>query len=191
MTAMACEAPPKGAAEVLANRFGALVPVLVTDRLILRAPRVTDFPVYAEIACTERGKGISGPMSRADAWWDFVQLASGWMLHGHGGWAIEDRADHTVYGFVILGLEPGDLETELGYLLAARAEGRGVAFEAAIAARDWAGTDLNRRTLVSYIAPDNARSIRLATRLGAVPDGSVSGDDGAALIYRHSLQVRH
>jgi hypothetical protein len=62
-------------------------------------------------------------------------------------------------------------EPELGWQLQIEAEGKGYAFEAAIAMRDWAFQVRKLKTLVSYIGPDNARSIRLADRLGATLDG--------------------
>ena len=188
---MACEIPSTGVAADVAHRFAALVPVLTTDRLVLRAPRVEDFALYAEVACTDRGAGIGGPMSRADAWWDFVQLASGWMLHGHGGWTIEERDTGEALGFLLIGLEPGDQEPELGYLLGAKAEGRGIAQEAARAVLAFARDTLKRKTLVSYIDAANTRSIRVAERLGAQPDGEVSFEGDTAFVYRHNLTGAH
>jgi RimJ/RimL family protein N-acetyltransferase len=188
---IACETPSTGVAANIAQSFAALVPVLKTDRLILRAPRVEDFAVYAETACSDRGAGIGGPMNRADAWWDFVQLASGWMLHGHGGWTIEGRETGETLGFVLIGLEPGDQEPELGYLLGAKAEGRGIAQEAARAVLAFARDTLKCKTLVSYIDAANARSIRVAERLGAQRDGDVTFEGETALVCRHNLTGAH
>ena len=53
----------------------------------------------------------------------------------------------------------------------APAEGRGVAMEAAIAARAYAYRVLGWQTAVSMIDPGNARSIRLAQRLGCRMEG--------------------
>lgn len=173
------ETPPVGIPAEQAARFQALVPVLTTRRLTLRAPQVADFDTYAEIVCGPRGAYIGGPMNREDAWFDFIQLSSCWQLHGHGGWTITGGGE--TLGFVILGLEPGDQEVELGFLFRAAAEGQGYAREAAIAARNHAFNTLNLPSLVSYIAPKNTRSAALAERLGAYPDGTVDG----CTIYRH------
>jgi RimJ/RimL family protein N-acetyltransferase len=53
--------------------------------------------------------------------------------------------------------------------------------------RDWAFTVRGLKTLVSYIAPPNVRSIRLAERLGAVPDIKAARQEGDAddLVFRH------
>ncbi|MGB1035366.1 MAG: GNAT family N-acetyltransferase, partial [Primorskyibacter sp.] len=137
MTRARHEIPPHAPGAVaLSAQMAALVPVLHTDRLVLRAPALADFPVWADIMCGPRSLHLGGPMMRDDAWADFIQLASGWYFHGHGGWTITQG--DAVMGFVLLGLEPGDAEPELGFLLCAEAEGHGIAFEAASAARAYA-----------------------------------------------------
>ena len=179
------EEPTPGPAVDIAHAFAANVPVIRTGRLILRAVRLEDFPGYASILCTDRGRFAGGPLSRADAWSDFATLSAGWVLHGHGGWAVAKTATGDLLGFVLLGLEPGDVEVELGYLFLEDAEGQGFATEAAAAARDWAFNTLCLQTFVSYIASKNARSIALAERLGAVEDTPKDWPKGN-VVYRHA-----
>ena len=183
-----CETMPQGVAAEMANQFAMMVPELRTKRLQLRAPRPEDFAVYAEIACGSRGKGIGGPMSRDEAWYDFGSLASGWMLRGHGGWTITLKGNSEAIGFVLIGAEPGDEEPELGYLIAEAFEGKGYASEAAAAVRDYAFDTLRLPGLVSYIFPSNAPSIAVAKRLGAFEAGNAiyAGDDEPSLVYRYS-----
>lgn len=173
-----------GVAEHVANGFAACVPTLVGKRIGLRAVRLADFDAYAQVACTERGAYIGGPMKREDAWYDFLSLCSGWMLHGHGGWAVEEADTGKLAGFVCLGLEPGDQEVELGFLLCSWAEGKGMAFEAAVEARTYAWTALKLKTLVSYIDARNTRSIALAKRLGAFDDTPADFETGMR-VFRH------
>ncbi len=175
----ACETPRNGPAAMFALQLQGQLPLLVTERLLLRAPKVEDFEAFASIACTERGTYFGGPMTREDAWADFTQMTATWLLHGHGVWTIGRAGD--IAGFVLLGFEPGDLEPELGFLLLPHAEGDGIGFEAATAARDHAFETLGWRTLVSYIDPENTRAQRLAARLGAARDGIV--DD--AQVWRY------
>ncbi len=56
--------------------------------------------------------------------------------------------------------------SELGYVLARHAQGRGLAGEAARAWLDVASTQLGLDRLTAVIHPDNAPSRALATRLG-------------------------
>lgn len=179
------EEPTPGPAVEIAHAFAANVPVIRTARLILRAVRLEDFPGYASILCTNRGRFAGGPLSREDAWSDFATLSAGWVLHGHGGWAVMETATGDLLGFVLLGLEPGDAEVELGYLFLEDAGGRGFATEAAEAARDWAFNALGLQTFVSYIASENIRSIALAERLGAVEDTPKDWPRGN-VVYRHA-----
>lgn len=177
--------PTPGPAAEIAAMFSELVPHLQTERTRLRAPRLSDFDAYTEIACTERGTHIDGPSSQEDAWFDFLSLSSGWMLHGHGGWAVEENATGALLGFVILGLEPGDHDIELGFLFREAAEGKGFAFEAASAVRDWAFEHLELPALDSYIDERNTRSIALAKRLGAMDETPQDWAGTGAKRYRH------
>lgn len=180
-----------GKAALLARRIADEVPVLRTARLVLRAPRITDFPAFLDIVGGPRGAHVGGPMSRDDAWFDFAGMSSCWMLHGHGGWTVTDKRDDSVLGFTILGLEPGDREPELGFLLTEIAEGHGYAFEAATEARKFALATLRLPSLVSYVAPGNARSIALAEKLGAVRDEAAEAEiDDDILVYRHAPDRR-
>lgn len=172
--------PCAAQARQLADR----IPVLETRRLVLRAPKLEDFRAYAEIAGSARG-GFLGQETRADAWYDFSAMVAAWVLRGHGLWAITARQDGTLLGFVLVGFEPGDEEHELGFMLCAEAEGHGYAAEAAEAARAYGFAEMKLPSLVSYIAPDNARSVALAERIGAFADGRMGHAEDAARIYRH------
>lgn len=187
MTALPCEAaPPRGPAADLAARLRALVPVLTTERLTLRALTMDDFPLVAEIATGPRAAGIGGPMSREDAWYEFAQMNMTWLVRGHGYWAVTDTASGELLGFAGIGFEPGDREPELGYFFSAAAEGRGLASEAVARARDWGFADAALETLVSYVLVHNSRSIALAERLGAVRDGDITDGSETLHVFRHN-----
>lgn len=183
---MPCEIPATGPAAAFAARMQAMLPVLETERLRLRAPAITDFPAYADIALSPRGSYLVSEQTREAAWLDFCQMVAAWTLRGHGVWTVETRADGAVVGFVLLGFEPGDNEPELGYLFLPRSEGRGLAREAAQAARNHAFGPLDLPSLVSTIDHGNDRSARLAERLGAARDPlAEAAYDGKIRVYRH------
>lgn len=181
------ETPTTGPCAEIAASFQALVPVLETDRLVLRAPRIEDFQPFADAVLSERGHFFGHHDNRESAWYDFIQLNVTWMLRGHGAWAITDRTDGALYGFVHIGAEPGDMEAELGYLVTAEGEGRSIAYEACRAACDYAYGTLGFKTLVSCVDPANARSAALAKRLGASRDSMAETALGADTnhVYRH------
>jgi RimJ/RimL family protein N-acetyltransferase len=65
-------------------------------------------------------------------------------------------------------------EVEIGWLLAREHWGDGYATEAAVAARDWAFTELGLPRLVSLILPGNDRSVRVAEKLGETYERDVT-----------------
>ena len=75
--------------------------------------------------------------------------------------------------------------TELGWALASSHWGKGLATEAAQAVRVWAYADRGIERLISLIDPRNVRSIRVADKLGAVPEALVMTDHGPALVWVH------
>lgn len=185
------EARPTGAAAKAAVALRNHVPQLETERLILRAPTLDDFAVYAEILMSERAEYMDGPHNREDTWLDFTSSISNWLLRGHGPWTITDKNTHEVLGFVTVQLEFGDHEPELGFFLRAQSEGNGIAFEAAQAARKYALETLGLKHLVSYVDPANKRCRVLATRLGGKEDrrAAMQFDDfdhDPILVYRYA-----
>lgn len=161
-------------------------PILKTERLVLRAHRLEDFERLEALYASPRSKYINGPASRGDTWRMFAADVGHWVLLGFGAWAIEHRGTGDYVGQVGLN-HPADFpERELGWLLWEEFEGHGYAFEAASCAREFAYGSLGWDTLVSYIDPENTRSIRLAERLGAVRDPNAPMPDGdPCLVYRH------
>jgi len=76
-------------------------------------------------------------------------------------------------------------EPELGWALAAEAEGHGIAYEATLAARTHAAQHLGLTRPISYIRPDNTRSIALAERLGATFESDTTFLGKPCHVYRH------
>lgn len=190
MIPLAHERPP--ALGPLADRAAALrdaLPVLTTPRLRLDAPDLHDFPAWAEILCSPRARHMDGPYSREDAYTEFAAMLGTWVLHGHGVFAMRKTEGGPALGFICLNLEPGDQEPELGFFVTEAAEGQGLTAEAATAVRDWARAQ-GLASLVSYVDPENHRSVRLATRLGAARDDRAEAayagtpDQGIA-VFRH------
>ncbi|MEM9518913.1 MAG: GNAT family N-acetyltransferase [Actinomycetota bacterium] len=91
---------------------------------------------------------------------------------GMAGWAICMPTDSTLLGYCRLRGDAdwvGEGEIEVGYRLATRAWGRGLATAAARLARDLAFDRFGATTLIAVIDPANTPSIRVAERLGMRP----------------------
>jgi RimJ/RimL family protein N-acetyltransferase len=180
------QTPQKGAAQIAALQSA--VPVIHTERLTLRLPRLTDWPALEPIWTTEQGRHIGGPMTPEEAWLDFNHLVAGWILRGHGALTICRTVDDSVLGLITLHHEFGDPAPELGWLLTAGAEGHGYATEAAQALLPLCH-DIYDDAFVSYIADGNDSSARVATRLGARRNGTHPLDADVA-VYRYSKDRR-
>ena len=167
-----------------------------TDRLILRAPQFDDFDAMADFLADSRSETIgAGNMNRLEAWKVFSRIAGMWFLRGYGLFIVEDKAT----GKPVASIGPWNPitwpEPELGWSIwTAEAEGKGIGYEAAQAARDYAFEVLGWDTAVSYVDASNTRSIALAERLGAKldPDADYPGkdteddDEEPCLVYRHA-----
>ncbi|UWQ22221.1 GNAT family N-acetyltransferase [Jannaschia sp. W003] len=172
-----------GPAATRAAALAACVPVLDTPRTRLRAPHLTDFGPLHEIMGGARGAYAGGPCKPAETWADFARATATWLLRGHGMWTVEERDTGRVAGFVMISVEPGDLEHELGFLFTEGGEGRGLAEEAAAAARHHAWSVLRLPSLVSYVAVGNDRAERLMHRMGSDRDGLMWDD--TVTVWRH------
>lgn len=165
-------------------------PVIETERLTLRPYRLEDFEPFRALWMSDEAKYMGGPLEDADdAWGVFCSDYAQWHFLGFGYWAIEERASGALAGACGLGKPPSFPERELGWQLFAPFRGRGYATEAARAARAFAFDTLGWGTLVSYISLQNAASLAVATRLGAVrdPAGPYAEGDTAedTAVYRH------
>ena len=146
------------------------IPTIETPRLRLRPPVAEDFAAFARFRASPRAAHLGGPRGPRADWGAFCHGIACWALFGHGALMIDQRDDGACIGLVDISHGPLFPEKELGWLLYDGAEGRGYATEAAAALRDWAYATLQVASLVSYIDPDNTRSIAVAERLGARRD---------------------
>lgn len=163
-------------------------PVITTANTRLRPHRMSDFDAFWAFYQTPRAQHLSVPANKSHCWYGFVSDTGSWALNGHGGWAVETH-DGELAGQVAITQPPHFPELEIGWLMLDGFEGRGMAYQAADAARTWAFRSLGIDTLVSYIDPANQRSIALAERLGASHDPKAALPDGETpdetVVFRH------
>jgi RimJ/RimL family protein N-acetyltransferase len=156
-----------------------------TERLVLRVPtRADDLTEFAADENVQRW--IGGPAT-AD---ELIEL---WVRNGIGQFVVEhEGAFAGRVGFIVwdtrtwetsaFELAGEHAQIELGWAILSRCWGNGYAVEAARAARDWLG---DRGRLISLIDPANARSIRVAEKLGAHPGDTVDTPHGPAVAWVH------
>ena len=143
-------------------------PVIQTERLVLRVPRIGDFDAYAAMAQdADNMRFIGGAMPRAVAWRKFLQVPGAWLLQGFAMFTIEERATGRWLGQLGPWQPEGWPGTEVGWAFDRAAQGQGYATEAGVAAVDWAFDTLAWSEVIHSIDPDNLPSQALARRLGS------------------------
>jgi len=151
------------------------VPVLRTDRLLLRPWRPEDRQPFAELnADPEVMEFFVSPMTReaSDAFVDRIE--AGFTEHGFGVWAVELLDRGAFIGFA--GLLHQTFEApftpafEIGYRLARPAWGQGYATEAAREAVRHGFERVGLDEIVSMTATGNVRSQAVMKKLGMTHD---------------------
>jgi RimJ/RimL family protein N-acetyltransferase len=169
-----------------------------TERLMLRKPRLEDADDLLDYkGDPEVMRRIGGEAGDRDA---AVAMVESWLMRwendgighfcivrdgrvlGRAGFLVWDRRTWESSSYAGAG---DAAETELGWTLARLHWGHGYATEAARAARDWAYDERGLDRIISLIAPDNARSIRVAEKLGAAPEETISTFHGPATVWVH------
>jgi len=172
--------------------------LIETERLLLRKPQHEDVDdVLGFVGDDEVMRWIGGEAGGREAAIDQVERwIARWDANGVGQFAVV--LDGRVIGRVgLLVWDERSWETssyqsagehavtELGWALASAHWGNGLATEAARAVRVWAFAERGVERLISLIDPRNVRSIRVADKLGAVPEELVTTDHGPALVWVH------
>jgi len=150
------------------------MPVLETERLILRRLEAGDAPFILELVNEPGWLRFIGDRNIHD-------LDAARRYIENGPQAMYQRYGYGLYG---VGLKDGtpigmcgivkreSLEdVDLGFALLGRFEGRGYAREAAAATLEHASRDHDLRRMAAITTPGNERSIRLLRSLGFEPQG--------------------
>ena len=141
---------------------------LVTQRLLLRRFTDADREPFAVMnADPEVTRHLSGPMTRVESDGYLERIQDHWEHWGYGLFAVELLSEPELVGFVGLSHHRAlPNEVEIGWRLARRVWGAGLATEGAAAVRDLAFGDLQLDRLVSLTTDENLASIRVMDKLG-------------------------
>ncbi|NUO45445.1 MAG: GNAT family N-acetyltransferase [Streptomyces sp.] len=140
---------------------------LRTERLVLRASEARDRPAFIELlASADVHTYLGGPRARDELERETPEVPERWP----GSFVVE--ADGAMIGRLLLRRLPRDArpaaagKVDLGYMFLPRAWGHGYAAEACTAALDWLTAALPGEPVVLHTQTANARSMRLAVKLG-------------------------
>lgn len=164
-----------------------LGPTLETENLILRPPQISDFGTFNAFAQSPRARFIGGPIEDiSQSWRTFAAFTGQWALRGMSLFVLIDRRSEQPIGACGPWYPIHWPERELSWSIWNEFhEGHGRIQEAAKRVRHHLYNDLGWTTLVSYIDPDNKRSIKAAKRLGCTLDRTARRPDPEDLVYRH------
>ncbi len=145
-------------------------PQLRTERLLLRRWRAADIEPFAAMNADQAVmEHFPAPLSLVESAALIERVEAGFDDRGYGLWAVEVPAEGAFAGLAGLAPVGGDLAfapaVELGWRLARRFWGRGIATEAASAAMAFGLDELGLPGLVAYTAVGNLRSRRVMERL--------------------------
>ncbi|MEI9996837.1 MAG: GNAT family N-acetyltransferase [Rhizomicrobium sp.] len=168
------------------------VPVLETERLILRGHRAEDFPAYAAMwADPAVTRFIGGmPLTEEEAWAKFMRIFGHWALAGYGFWSVHETGGPRVgeVGFLDARRDISPSMhgiPEVGWAFAKAAQGKGYATEAVRAALAWGEQCFGQTRFACIIAPQNAASLNVAAKTGfrEVARTTYKGDP-TVMLYR-------
>ena len=166
----------------------AAFPTLTTERLTLRHPRPEDAQAYIAFFGSDRAALAGGRKTATEAWNILANEFGHWQMRGFGRFVATRTGSDEAIGLFGPYFPHGRPEREVGWVLFRdEDEGQGLATEAARACVAHAFGPLGWEGAVSYVAPENTASIRLAERLGARLDETAPQPKPGVhtLVYRH------
>jgi RimJ/RimL family protein N-acetyltransferase len=158
----------------------------LTDRLELREFRADDLDELAElVADEEQMRFYPRPKTREEASRWIERNLDLYQELGFGFWLLACRATSAFVGYC--GIRPlaldGSPEIEIGWHTKKTSWGRGIATEAATAARELAVERFGVERLVAIIHPDHVASRRVAEKIGMRYERMTVVDGCAVVVY--------
>lgn len=170
--------------------------VLTTDRLTLTPIDERDFDDLCALWADEDFTRhiIGRTLSPEEVWSRVLRDIGHWKALGYGNWSIRSRDDDSHVGTVgILNfkrdLAPPFDAPELGWGLAPRFQGRGLAQEALGAALAWSDRVLKAPRTACMISPENEPSRRLAERNGYAPYAEAPYHGSTVILFERVATV--
>lgn len=144
---------------------------LETERLILRRWQELDRQPFRELNADPRVMEFMPNQLAPEASDELMErIQRHFELHDFGLFAAEHRMDHSFLGFIGLSVPSFDAPfmpaVEVGWRIAARHWGKGLATEGACEVLRFGFESLGLDSVVSFTVPGNVRSLRVMEKLG-------------------------
>ena len=160
--------------------------LLETERLVVRRWRSTDldaiFDVYSD---PEVGRwiGDGSPITREESrlWLDVTD--KNYTERGYGMYALEDKRNGRIAGFIGLTHPGGQLDVEIKYAFRQSYWGQGLASEIVQAIVSYAAETLHITKIVATVAPENKASQHVLEKSGFIFVEKRDDDAGVPEFY--------
>ena len=174
------------------------LPVLETDRLILRPHELRDFDDLAQMwAEPDVVRYISGePSTEEESWGRLMKYIGHWSMLGFGYWAVTLRETGAYAGDVGFadhrrGMTPSLASVpEAGWVLSPKVHGKGVATEAVARMHQWAQDETDWQQTCCIFDPEHKVSQKVASRLGYQPAEALGDYGGLPTLVMHRKMIR-
>ncbi|HMJ05729.1 MAG TPA: GNAT family N-acetyltransferase [Chthoniobacterales bacterium] len=168
--------------------------ILETERLVLRQITLGDAPLILALMNDPafiRYVADRGLRTEADAAGYIAEkMLPLYEQFGFGPYAVDLKDGGVSIGTCGLIKRDSLPDPDLGYAFRREFWGRGLAYEAAAAVKDYARNALGLRTLIALVSPDNLSSIKLLEKLGLRFEKMIQlpGYEGESRLYVESLE---
>jgi RimJ/RimL family protein N-acetyltransferase len=153
----------------------------------MRPPEGSDLDAFVEIhedpEVLHYLKSIGTTTGRVAGWRVIAILIGHWALKGYGHWTVLEKATGQIIGRVGLWYPEGWPGVELGWLIRRSHWDRGFGTEASAAAMRFGFEQAGVDHIISMIAADNPRSIRIAEKIGETLERREVIDGVDTLVY--------
>jgi RimJ/RimL family protein N-acetyltransferase len=155
-------------------RFLAEVPVIETERLILRGHRVKDFDACAAMWADPKVTRYlrDKPFTEEETWTRFLRYLGHWAVLEFGYWLAEEKETGRFAGELGFADYKREIEPslkgmpEIGWVFAVHTHGKGYATEAALAVTEWGDAKFGAIQTACILDPENKASVRVAEKCG-------------------------
>jgi RimJ/RimL family protein N-acetyltransferase len=162
-----------------------VAPTLETERLLLRAHKISDFDDSASMWADQNVVAqISGaPLTKEQSWSRLLRYSGHWNLLGFGYWVVVLKANGSFLGEVGFADYHRDTEPSLegkpeaGWVFNVPSHGKGYATEAAKGMLTWADENLPNEHTSAIFNPTHLASINVAKKVGF--SNAISGRYGS------------
>ena len=155
------------------------IPTLETDRLMLRAPCESDFPIYRDFyGDAEASKFYGGPKNEAETRDRLASDLGHWQLRGYGLWMLETKQDSQSVGACGLMWPHGWQRSELTWWIASHSRRQGFAKEASQAVIRFGYQQLGWDLVQTYMKDENQAAKALVQSLGGTKMARETFPDG-------------